>query len=347
MFIRACTIGVTALLLAVPAAAQERGTIELGGFANYSFYDDALGLDDGWGGGGRIGAFLFPHLSVEFDIARKGADRPNGLQSVSVEAFSARLTAVPLIVGPVSFLVGAGAVHTDYEVGVDDGFQGLVGMKWALGSSAALRVEGLLDRNSMDGDETWNKAIQFGLSFYRHPKTRTVTVQAAAPPPEVRMMAPQDSVSAAETRRLRAAEASLRALRDSIRNAPIRPAPMTAAEIAAMQSHIHFDFDRSELTDSARTVLDQKLTVFRANPEMAISIVGHTDNAGSTTYNQALGTRRAEAAKAYLVSRGIAADRIVIQSMGETQPVTGAVGRAAQAPNRRAVFQIVIVPSGR
>jgi OOP family OmpA-OmpF porin len=114
--------------------------------------------------------------------------------------------------------------------------------------------------------------------------------------------------------------------------------------MTAMEARIHFAFDKSALTDSAKAILDDKVRVFRANPEMTIAIVGHTDIAGTDAYNQALGMRRAEAAKAYIVSKGINANRIVIESRGENQPVTQAAGRAGQAPNRRAVFRIVIAP---
>lgn len=164
----------------LPAAAQERGTIEFGAFGNYSFYDDDLRLEDGWGAGVRVGAYIFPRLSVEFDVGRRWADRPDGLESVEVEAFAWRLTAVPVILGPLSVLAGAGAIHTDVQTPLreeTDGWQGLLGLKLDLGSTAALRVDGVMDFND---DESRNKAVQFGLSLYRHPgagpaETRTIT----------------------------------------------------------------------------------------------------------------------------------------------------------------------------
>lgn len=170
------TVGALMLGATVPAAAQERGTIEFGGFGSYSFYDADLNLENGWGAGVRVGAFIFQRLSVEFDVGRKWADRPADLESVEVEAFALRLTAVPLVVGPLSVLLGAGAIHTDVQAPLreeTDGWQGLLGLKLDLGSAAALRVEGVMDLND---DETRNKAVQFGLSLYRHPG------QAAAPP---------------------------------------------------------------------------------------------------------------------------------------------------------------------
>jgi outer membrane protein OmpA-like peptidoglycan-associated protein len=341
MSIRALTIGVTALLLAVPAGAQQRGTMEFGAFGSVASFDNDLSLKSAYGGGGRIGMFLNPRWSIEFEDAEMRATRPHGLKDVNVGLLSGRLVAVPIKAGGLSFLVGAGAgVSTETNFLHSYGLDVLGGVKIALGDNAAFRVDGVLDWLA---NEDWKmyKSLRVGISLYRHPaqEVRTVTVTAPAPPPQ--MMMHEDSVSAAETRRLRAAEAALRALRDSIRNAPV---PMSAAEMATMEARIHFAFDRSELTDSARAILDEKVLVFRANPEMTIAIVGHTDIVGTDAYNLALGTRRAEAARAYIVSRGIDANRIVIESRGESQPVVEAAGRAGQAPNRRAVFRIVIAP---
>lgn len=342
MSIRTLTIGVAALVLAVPAGAQQRGTMEFGAFGSVASFDNALSLKSAYGGGGRIGMFLHPRWSIEFEDAEMRATRPHGLKDVNVGLLSGRLVAVPIQSSKLSVLLGAGAgVSTETNFLHSYGLDVLGGVKIALGDNAALRVDGVLDWLA-NYDWKMYKSLRVGISLYRHPKTevRTVTVTAPAPPPQ--MMMPDDSVSAAETRRLRAANAALLALRDSLRNAP-EPG-MTAAEMATMEARIHFAFDKSVLTDSARTILDQKVLVFRANPEMTISIVGHTDIAGTDTYNLALGTRRAEAAKAYIVSKGISANRIVIESRGENQPVTEAAGRAAQAPNRRAVFRIVIAP---
>lgn len=110
-----------------------------------------------------------------------------------------------------------------------------------------------------------------------------------------------------------------------------------------MQARIQFAFDKSVITDSAKAVLDQKLEVFRANPGMTIVITGHAGMIGTDAYNLALGERRAEASKAYLVSHGIDARRITVETRGESQPITDAPGIAGQAPNRRAIFRLVIV----
>ena len=67
----AAVVGAFMLGAAAPAAGQERGTIEFGAFGNYTNYDDDLRMESGWGGGARVGAFIFPRLSVEFDVGRR------------------------------------------------------------------------------------------------------------------------------------------------------------------------------------------------------------------------------------------------------------------------------------
>ncbi len=350
MSIKALTMAVAVVVWAAPAAAQhQRGTMEFGAFGSGASFDNDLSLKTAYGGGGRIGMFLHPRWSTEFEGAVMRATRPNGLADVNVGLLSGRLVfSTP---GAFSLLLGAGAgVSTETNFLHSYGVDALVGFKIGMGDNAAFRVDGLWDWLA-NADWKSYQSIRVGISLFRQPTVRTVEVVTQAPAMEMQMQRPaagpmrQDSVSAAETRRLRARDAALRALRDSLRNVP--GGGVSATDAANMESHIHFDYDKSVLTDSATTVLDEKMRVFRAYPDMNIIIVGHTDMAGTDGYNMALGTRRAQAAKAYLVARGIASNRIEIASAGESQPVTSASGRAAQALNRRAAFRILIAPDGR
>jgi len=341
MSIRGFTIGVTALVLAVPAAAQQRGTMEFGAFGSIASFDNDLSLKAAYGGGGRIGMFLVPRLSVEFEDAEMRATRPNGLANVNVGLLSGRLVGVPIQAGKLSVLLGAGAgISTETNFLHSYGVDALAGVKIALSDNAALRVDGVLDWLA---NEDWKRyqSLRVGISLYRHPAQETRTVTVTGPPPPPQMIQREDSVSAAETRRLRADSDALRALRDSLRNAP---RGISAGDAADMEARIHFDFDKSDLTAAARATLDDKVEIFRANPSLIIVITGHTDVIGTEPYNMALSARRAEAAKAYIVSRGIDASRIVTESVGESQPITQAPGIAGQAPNRRAIFRVVIVP---
>ena len=337
MSVRAVIAASAALMWALPMAAQERGTVEFGAFGSAATFDNALSLKTGYGGGGRAGIYLEPRLSMEFEDAEMRATRPNGLADVNVGILSGRLVAAPLSAGRLSFLVGAGAgVSTETNFMHTYGVDGLVGAKYALTDNAALRVDGVMDWLANQNWKTY-RSVRIGLSLYRHPAHSVRIVSVAAPAPV--LAAREDSVSAAETRRLRDRDNALTALRDSLRNAP---APPTAANVATMEATIHFAFDQSELTDSARTILDQKIALFRANPNMSIVMIGYTDLIGTDAYNMALGTRRAVAAKAYIVEHGVDASRVTIESMGERHPLTDAPGVQGQAPNRRAIFRLVM-----
>jgi len=345
MSIRAFTVGLAALVWAVPAVAQERGTMEFGAFASAASFDNKLSLTSGYGGGGRVGMYLAPRWSIEFEDAEMRASRPNGLKAVNVGLLSGRLVAVPIKSGAVSFLLGAGAgVSTETNFLHSYGVDALAGMKVALSPSAALRIDGVWDWLA---NENWKsyRSVRVGLSLYRWPshEVRTVTVTTPAPP--AMMMEHEDSVSAAETKRLRDRDAALQALRDSLANAPVsQPAVTSAATMATMQAVIHFAFDKSVLSDSAKAILDEKVEVFRANPSMTIVIGGYTDVVGTDAYNMALGERRAQAAKEYIVAHGIDANRIIVESKGERDQIPNSAGVAGRAPNRRAVFHLLIAP---
>ena len=340
MLSRVLTIGVVALVWAAPAVAQDRGTVEFGAFGSAATFDNKLGLKSGYGGGGRIGMFLDPRWSMEFEDAEMRAKRPNGLKDVNVGILSGRLVVTPIKSGALSFLVGAGAgVSTETNFLHTYGVDALVGAKLALSNNAALRVDGVWDWLA---NQDWQqyKSVRVGISLYRHPSRQVerVTVITPAPAP----MAHEDSVSAAETRRLRDRDAALRNLRDSLRNAPATTT--SAATTAIFEAHIHFAFDKSVLTDSATRILDEKIEVFRANPAMTITILGYTDVKGTDKYNMALGERRAVAAKNYIVAHGIDASRIIFESRGEREQIPNTAGVAGEAPNRRAVFHLLIAP---
>jgi peptidoglycan-associated lipoprotein len=116
----------------------------------------------------------------------------------------------------------------------------------------------------------------------------------------------------------------------------------SAASLATMQELVHFAYDKSDLTEDTREALDGKVRVFRANPAMRILIVGHTDSRGTDAYNRALGTRRAEAVRDYLVAQGVASSRIELETRGESQPIASGTSEGAMAQNRRDAFIILV-----
>jgi peptidoglycan-associated lipoprotein len=111
---------------------------------------------------------------------------------------------------------------------------------------------------------------------------------------------------------------------------------------ALLNAPIYFDFDKSEIRSDARAALDSKIPLLRANPGMRIRIEGNTDARGSNEYNMALGLRRANAARRYLVSQGIDNGRFDVVSYGEERPVDQGTTEEAYAKNRRDDFVITV-----
>ncbi|UZK68330.1 peptidoglycan-associated lipoprotein Pal [Sphingomonas sp. S1-29] len=103
---------------------------------------------------------------------------------------------------------------------------------------------------------------------------------------------------------------------------------------------VNFELDSYDIDPTARAILDGQATWLAQYPATRITIEGHADERGTREYNLALGDRRANSAKNYLVARGISADRITTISYGKERPLGGS-GEAAWAQDRRAVTVVV------
>jgi peptidoglycan-associated lipoprotein len=152
----------------------------------------------------------------------------------------------------------------------------------------------------------------------------------------------QDSIDAAR------AAADRQAQEERDRLAAQRAADSAAAAARAgdevrnmVAAMIHFDLDKSNIRPDDAGTLDQKVAILQANPDLRIRIGGHCDERGSDEYNLALGNRRAQAAKQYLVSHGIDASRIETQSWGEERPLVDGHDEGAWSQNRRDEFEII------
>jgi len=99
-----------------------------------------------------------------------------------------------------------------------------------------------------------------------------------------------------------------------------------------------FDLDKSDLRDDARSALTRDAEFLRSYPQVHVSLEGHCDERGSTEYNLGLGQRRAEAAKNFLISLGISADRMETTSWGKERPFCTEHAEQCWQQNRRAHF---------
>ncbi|MFA9433984.1 MAG: peptidoglycan-associated lipoprotein Pal [Deltaproteobacteria bacterium] len=112
-----------------------------------------------------------------------------------------------------------------------------------------------------------------------------------------------------------------------------------AARRAAFEDEeIHFDFDKYVLTPQAMMILDDKAAYLREHPTVRVLVEGHCDDRGSNEYNLALGDRRANSAKNYLVKSGVAESRITSISYGEEQPLCMQQNESCWYRNRRGHF---------
>jgi len=101
-----------------------------------------------------------------------------------------------------------------------------------------------------------------------------------------------------------------------------------------------FDYDKASIRDDARSALSKTAEFLGSYPRIAIVIEGHCDERGSTEYNVALGDQRSDAAKDFLVSQGVAVDRIQTVSYGKERPFCTQTNESCWQKNRRAHFKM-------
>ncbi len=122
---------------------------------------------------------------------------------------------------------------------------------------------------------------------------------------------------------------------------PSGPAPGSKAEFeATVGDRVFFDFDKYNLKADARAALEKQAAWLKKWPPVTITIDGHCDERGTREYNLALGERRANSVRDYLVALGINPNRIKTISYGKERPVALGSNEAAWAQNRRGVTKV-------
>lgn len=317
-------LGASAMLaaIAVPLQAQQQGQVEIGVHGRWAEVDDRLGLDGGIGPGGRLGVFLTNWFALEGEFEQVRMDRD--VSSGGIPAGKYDYTPLYVrgsfnfgVAPRTSLIAGLGYARQDYDFEVKDAASGLLGLRFRVHPNIAIRVDGLADYTP--SSEDWNYGARAGLSFL-------FGGRKAAPPPPEPEVAPQAPPPAP----------------------PAQPAPPPAPprdETPALRSRLEerilFDFDAYTIRPDAAQALEAKLPILQANPGVRIRVEGHADPRGSDEYNLALGERRANAVRRWLVDRGIAADRIETVSFGEERLVCHDTTESCYQENRRATFVIV------
>jgi len=348
------------------------GTVEVGGFAQWTFFDENAGRlgsvpKDGLGYGGRVGVFLSdPRFQIEGDGYYSPHDRdPDGTvcclgrqaDDINAHAFALRLNYnFPLgnMMGRQSqFIIGAGPTRTSYKFkgpgsAVDTysynfGGSALAGLRLGVANRTALRIDGVLDyMPNHEPDANMNIHVRGGLSFLfggaRPEAMCTYAGLESIPASSPNCVAPPPPPPPPPPPATCQYDASILAS-DARCLAPV----VSVVDTAAITGPIYFDFDKSTIRPDAAATLDRKVPWLQANPGMRIRIEGNADERGSDEYNLALGQRRAASAKRYLVERGISADRFDLVSYGEERPVCTEHNEACWQQNRRDDFRIVTI----
>jgi peptidoglycan-associated lipoprotein len=137
---------------------------------------------------------------------------------------------------------------------------------------------------------------------------------------------------------------------EPVRETPIPPEPLASDSLTTSDidqinrdspfQPVFYGFDSAEVGPDAQKVLNANAEILRKYPTWVITIEGHSDERGTAEYNLALGERRAAAARTYLVSLGLPAERLKTVSYGKEFPFDPGHDEAAWAKNRRAHFVV-------
>ncbi len=123
--------------------------------------------------------------------------------------------------------------------------------------------------------------------------------------------------------------------------------PGTVAEFEALAGdRVFFEVDQSTLSSGAVATLGAQAAWLTDYPQFTVTVEGHTDERGTREYNLALGVRRAEAVRTYLVSRGVEADRIRTITYGKERPAEICSNESCWSENRRAVTVLAGAAAG-
>ncbi|MGJ7514637.1 OmpA family protein [Pseudomonas baetica] len=114
-----------------------------------------------------------------------------------------------------------------------------------------------------------------------------------------------------------------------------KPAEPVQPEVITLSNDVFFGFNQSDLTPTAQSELDSIMGKLLDADVTSIKVVGHTDSVGADAYNQALSERRASSVAQYLLSQGVAANKLTSEGKGETQPVADNETEEGRAKNRR------------
>lgn len=329
-------LALAAALSASPSAHAEvqKGQFEVSPFVGYHLFESGQNLKDGLTYGIRLGYSITPRWAIEGAVSTVSSSVDDAsIVGASEGQFRSPTDDVDLMLYQVDALyhfrpdnkfspyVVGGYGAADYSPSIStkemSAFNVGVGAKYWLADNLALRFE---VRDHLVGevfDHTYsNISATVGVSFAFGGNATSEPYQAATPEPKKVEIAKANEVE---------------------------------AEVVVLEfEDVHFDFDKSTLTDDAKRILQRSITTLQDNPKSKVRIAGYTSAARTEDHNQALSERRATAIKNYLVKDGgIAEKRLSVIGYGDNRPASHEsspqrVNSTAAKENMRALFEIVV-----
>jgi len=111
--------------------------------------------------------------------------------------------------------------------------------------------------------------------------------------------------------------------------------------VSVVLEDVRFENNSAELTSGSSEQLDKAVAAMKEYPHIRVEVQAHSDSSGAASYNQALSEKRAGSVRDYMVSKGIAADRLTAKGYGEDQPIASNDTREGRAKNRRVELKII------
>jgi OOP family OmpA-OmpF porin len=356
---------VAAFVFLLPLSAHSEikaGSIEVGPFVGYNFFESSQNLKSAPIYGARLGYNFTKHFGIEAagEFIRTNVDDKT-IRGYKEGQFRSPMDTVDLTLYHLDavyhfmpdgrfnpfVVVGFGGAHYQPVISTKDmaAFNVGIGAKYWLTDNIALRVDVKDYMVTEIFQETYhNVGVTFGISFAfgGTAKPAPAPVAKYEPVPEPTPPPPKPKVE--ETVIILAAE-------PKVEEKVVAVVAETKAEekvIILAFEDVHFDFDKSTLKPEAQTILKRNIQLLKDNPKTKVRIAGYTSASGTEAYNQALSERRAYAVRAYLVNEGvITPDRLSTIGYGETNPAMYEAApkelysKAAKA-NMRVLFEIVV-----
>jgi OOP family OmpA-OmpF porin len=363
MYRAALMVAVLVFLLPLSARSEIRaGSVELGPFIGYNFFESSQNLKNQPLYGGRAGYNFTRHFGFEVAGEYIRTDvNDRSITGYKEGQFRGPMDKVDLTLYHIDavyhfmpdgkfnpfVLVGFGGAHYSPTISNREmaAFNVGVGAKYWLTDNIALRVDVKDYMVTEIFQETYhNIGVTFGISiaFGGTAKPAPAPVAKYEPIPEPAPPPPKPIVE--ETVIILAAE-------PKVEEKVVAVVAETKAEekvIILVFEDVHFDFDKSALKPEAQTILKRNVQLLKDNPKTKVRIAGYTSASGTEDYNQKLSERRANAVRAYLVNEGvISPDRLSTIGYGEKNPAMYEAApkelysKAAKA-NMRVLFEIVV-----